>query len=161
MKQYVANIYGEECCMEIERKFLVKSIPKRLEQYDSLRIEQGYLCTEPVVRIRRQDNEYYLTYKSIGFLSREEYNLPLDKKSYHHLIKKTDGNIISKVRYKIPLEDNLIAELDIFSGKFESLVLIEVEFCSEEEAVCFIPPDWFGEDVTYQPEYQNNYLSTI
>ena len=30
------------------------------------KIEQGYLSTEPVVRIRRSDDEYYLTYKSKG-----------------------------------------------------------------------------------------------
>ena len=65
--------------MEIERKFLIKKeqLPKDLANYSFHKIEQGYLCTDPVVRIRRQDDEYYLTYKSKGLLSREEYNLPL------------------------------------------------------------------------------------
>ena len=49
--------------MEIERKFLVKELPAHLEDYLSHLIEQAYLCTSPVVRIRRQDEEYYLTYK--------------------------------------------------------------------------------------------------
>ena len=65
--------------MEIERKFLIpkENLPTDLASYPCHRIEQGYLCTSPVVRIRRQDDEYFLTYKSKGLMSREEYNLPL------------------------------------------------------------------------------------
>ena len=54
--------------MEIERKFLVQSLPEHLESFPFHQIEQGYLCTEPVVRIRRQDEEYFLTYKSKGLM---------------------------------------------------------------------------------------------
>lgn len=39
--------------MEIERKFLIRQLPEHLEQYPCLQIEQGYLCTNPVVRIRK------------------------------------------------------------------------------------------------------------
>ena len=64
--------------MEIERKFLIEKekLPPSLDQYPCRRIEQGYLCTDPVVRIRQEDDTYYLTYKAGGFLAREEYNLP-------------------------------------------------------------------------------------
>ena len=63
--------------MEIERKFLLKTLPDKLEDYPCRHIEQGYLSTDPVIRIRRQDEDYYLTYKSHGLMVREEYNLPL------------------------------------------------------------------------------------
>ena len=63
--------------MEIERKYLLKKLPDNLNTYNCHEIEQGYLCTEPVIRIRRQDDEYFLTYKSKGLMVREEYNLPL------------------------------------------------------------------------------------
>lgn len=43
---------------EIERKFLVKKLPEDLEKYECRQLEQGYLCTEPVVRIRRSDDTY-------------------------------------------------------------------------------------------------------
>ncbi len=79
--------------MEIERKFLMKELPDHLESYPSHQIEQGYLCTSPVVRIRRQDAEYYLTYKSKGLMVREEYNLPLTEAAYMHLRPKVDGNL--------------------------------------------------------------------
>lgn len=147
--------------MEIERKFLIKKLPEDLEKYPFHLIEQGYLCTAPVVRIRRQDHDYYLTYKSKGMMVREEYNLPLTAEAYEHLREKADGNLISKKRYLIPLNGNLTVELDIFEGSLAPLRLAEVEFPTEEEAKAFIPPAWLGEDVTFSPLYHNSYLSQL
>ena len=147
--------------MEIERKFLVKkeNLPENLEQYPRKVIEQGYLCTEPVVRIRQSNEEYYLTYKSKGLLAREEYNLPLTKEAYEHLKPKADGIVLSKVRYVIPEKDGLFIELDVFNAPYEGLLLAEVEFSSEEEAKAYQPPAWFGEEVTYSTKYHNSTLS--
>ncbi len=147
--------------MEIERKFLIQAenLPSDLSQYPCLHIEQGYLCTEPVVRIRRQNDDYYLTYKSKGFLAREEYNLPLTKQSYAHLKEKADGIVISKDRYILPEKNGLSIELDIFHEAYEGLLLAEVEFPSQEDAENYIPPLWFGEDVTYSSKYHNSTLS--
>ena len=145
--------------MEIERKFLVADVPERLSEYPCHRIEQGYLCTDPVVRIRQQDEDYYLTYKSRGLMVREEYNLPLNRDAYMHLREKVDGNMITKVRYCIPAQDSLTIELDIFEGCFTGLMLAEVEFESSVEAESFIPPVWFGEEVTWSSKYHNSTLS--
>ena len=62
--------------MEIERKFTVKKMPAGLESFPFHIIQQAYLNTDPVVRIRREDETYYLTYKGRGLMAREEYNLP-------------------------------------------------------------------------------------
>ena len=148
--------------MEIERKFLITNLLFNYDTYPFHTIEQGYLCTEPVVRVRREDDTCYLTYKSKGLLSREEYNLPLTKESYDHLISKADGNIISKKRYFIPIEGTeLTIEFDVFEGKFEGLMLAEVEFETVEEAEAFTPPEWFGRDVTFSGEYQNSRLAGL
>lgn len=97
--------------MEIERKFTIKELPDNLEQYASHKISQAYLNENPVVRIRRQDDEYYMTYKGRGMMTREEYNLPLNKDAYEHLLTKADGNIISKTRYLIPLTNPKFAPI--------------------------------------------------
>lgn len=144
--------------MEIERKFTVKTLPLNLEQYKYHRIEQAYLNTEPVVRVRREDDTYYLTYKGGGMMAREEYNLPLNRTAYYHLLEKCDGNVISKKRYLIPFEAYTI-ELDMFDKPFAPLVIAEVEFPSEEAAKSFLPPDWFDRDVTFEKEYHNSNLS--
>jgi CYTH domain-containing protein len=145
--------------MEIERKYLVKKLPESLEQFERKKIAQGYLCTSPVVRIRRSNEDYYLTYKGAGLMVRDEYNLPLNQDAYEHLLSKIDGLLIAKTRYLIPLDNGLTAELDIFEGELAPLTLVEVEFSSTEDANAFTPPEWFGEDVTNSGKYHNSYLS--
>jgi len=151
--------------MEIERKFLIKEMPD-LGRFEAKKLVQGYLNTHPTVRIRREDDEYYLTYKSksTDHISREEYNLPLTREAFEHMMPKCDGNIISKTRYIIPLGKNkegseLIAELDVFDAPFEGLKFAEVEFPTIEEANSFEVPSWLGEDVSDKKEYYNSYLS--
>lgn len=145
--------------MEIERKYLVHTLPDNLEQYPCRHIAQGYLNTDPVVRIRRSDDTYTLTYKGKGLMVREEYNLPLNAESFEHLKGKIDGILIEKRRYLIPFADKYTVELDIFEGELAPLQLAEVEFETEEDAGSFIPPDWFGEDVTFSTDYHNSTLS--
>mgnify|MGYP002563548049 CR=1 FL=1 len=145
--------------MEIERKFLIKQIPEGCTSFPCRQIEQAYLNTDPVVRVRRDNDDYYLTYKGKGLLSREEYNLPLTKESYEHMRPKADGILISKTRYLIPEKDGLTIELDVFDAPYEGLYLAEVEFSSEEQALSYNPPVWFGEDVTNSGKYHNSRLS--
>ena len=145
--------------MEIERKYLIHELPENLTDYPFKQIEQGYLCTSPVVRIRRSDDKYILTYKGSGLMMREEYNLPLTKEGYEHLKPKADGILITKKRYLIPLTDKLTIELDIFENGLAPLMLAEVEFETREDADRFVPPEWFGEDVTFSTDYHNSTLS--
>lgn len=145
--------------MEIERKFLVRKTPDDLESYPCQKIAQGYLNTNPVVRIRRSNDDYYLTYKGKGMMVREEYNLPLNKEAFDHMVTKIDGLLIEKNRYLIPLSGGLTAELDVFCGALAPLLLVEVEFDSVESAEAFVVPDWFGEDVTHSGKYHNSNLS--
>lgn len=143
--------------MEIERKFLIRELPENLADYPYHEIEQAYLCTAPVVRIRRQDDDYYMTYKGGGLMVREEYNLPLNKEAYYHLKEKADGRVIEKRRYKIPMGP-YTCELDVFRNP-EGLVMAEVEFPSTEEALAFQMPDWFLADVTHNPRYHNSNMT--
>ncbi len=159
--------------MEIERKFTIKELPVNLDEYPCRHIEQAYLNIDPVVRVRKEDDEYYMTYKGKGMMARDESNLPLNESAYRHLREKADGYIISKKRYLIPLRNpgfregfptppedyTLTIELDVFDEPFAPLLMAEVEFGSREAAEAFVPPDWFDEEVTYRPEYHNSYLA--
>jgi len=144
--------------MEIERKFLIKKLPEDLASYPYSDLTQAYLNRGPVVRIRKADDTYELTYKGSGLLAREEYNLPLNRENFEHLLTKADGHVIEKRRYRIPCGQYTI-ELDIFKGAHEGLILAEVEFPTVEEALRFKGPDWFGEDVTHCPEYHNSVMA--
>lgn len=152
--------------MEIEKKYLVRELPENLSEYPSYQLEQCYLCTGPTVRVRRRDNDYILTYKNRvkpsgnekRLLVSDEVELPLTKESYEHLREKADGKRITKTRYHIPYAGFWI-ELDIFHGDYEGFYLAEVEFETEEQAGEFVPPDWFGEDVSGDFHYTNSYLA--
>ena len=150
--------------MEIEKKFKVKQLPDNLDGYEQKHIEQGYLCVNPIVRIRKSNDRYILTYKSLAAGSDDkntdvrinnEIEVFLTKEGYEHLKEKVDDNLIIKTRYIIPLT----GELDVFGGVLEGLYFIEVEFESEDDAKNFLPPDWFGENVSDDKRYANSYLS--
>lgn len=69
--------------MEIERKFLIQKLEKlpfSPFDYPHKELEQGYLCTVPVIRIRREDDDYVLTYKSKGLMAVKNITFLLPKK---------------------------------------------------------------------------------
>jgi len=147
--------------MEIERKYVPPHLPGNIGEAPFKELVQGYLCTDPAVRVRSEGNSWYLTYKGPGLIVREEYNLPLTEESFRHLLAKCDGNVIRKTRYLLPVDNrpDLTAELDVFHENLEGLLLLEVEFRSAEDADSFRAPDWFGKDVTGDPRFQNSSLS--
>jgi len=148
--------------MEIERKWRVLTLPDDLSRYECIEMEQAYLNEHPTVRIRRENDDYILTYKGISDndISHTEYNLPLTKEAFEHMLPKCDGRIIKKKRYRIPLEGTeLCAELDIFDEPFSPLKIVEVEFPSTDAAGEFNPPAWFGEDVSHDRRFKNAVLA--
>lgn len=155
--------------MEIERKYLLKSLPENLSSYECYHLEQAYITTNPVIRVRKKvhvsldnnDCKYILTVKSGGLMIREEYEILLDEEGYQNVLKKAEGNIITKDRYIIPLEDNLKLELDIFKGAFEGLIMGEVEFPDEETAKKYTPPEFISEEVTFNKNYSNSAMSKM
>ena len=160
--------------MEIERKYLIAKLPDHLEQYEHLEIEQAYLCTSPTLRIRRMGDSYILTVKerimlnSTAIHNREE-EFQLSEESCNRLLAKCDIGHVAKTRYRIDLSKQtgnasytgLTAELDVFHGRHEGLLLVEVEFPNTESANSFTPPDWFGEDVSSDPCFRNSFLASM
>ena len=155
--------------MEIERKYAIRVMPVDLASYPSKKIEQGYLCHNPTIRIRKSNEDYYLTYKSGsgvkekkgGALIRDEVELPLTEEAYLTLRAKTDGNMVYKTRYLIPLKDGLTAELDVFEGALNGLVFAEVEFPDEKTADEFLPPEWLGKELSGDSRFSNYRLSKL
>ncbi|MBQ9561933.1 MAG: CYTH domain-containing protein [Lachnospiraceae bacterium] len=152
--------------MEIERKYTIRQLPPDLEQYETREIEQAYLCMDPVVRVRRSNENYILTYKSkadpdAAMCVNEEIEARLTRESYLHLRAKSDANPVTKTRYLIPLQDGLVAELDVFHGRLQGLVFCEVEFPSVEAAESFTAPEWFDRDVSTDRRYSNAFLATL
>ena len=145
--------------MEIERKFLIDKIPLKLTEYNCDKIKQGYFSILPEKRVRKRGDVYILTEKGEGDMIREEKERIIDKEMGEELFALSKTYIIEKTRYYIPFGEYTI-ELDIYGGRHEGLVVAEVEFESEEKALAFDPPDWFGEDITKDKSYKNMMLAT-
>lgn len=144
--------------MEIERKFLVKTMPD-VTSLPFYTIRQAYISIEPVIRIRQLNDSYFLTIKSKGHISRQEQEIEITEAEFSRLLSKKEGMVIEKKRYLIPISATLTAELDIFLGALSNLIIVEVEFPNEESCQLFTPPEWFGKDVSYDVTYKNNYLA--
>ena len=149
---------------EIEKKYLL-NVSNMDEIIDLLKnsstVNQTYISLEPEIRIRKRADKYYITKKSVGTQKREEIETQINATTYEILKSKAIGNTIIKERTDISLGDGLTAEVDIYKGDFSGLCIVEVEFKSEEQAANFIPPRWFGKEITDDMRYKNRNLSQL
>jgi CYTH domain-containing protein/CHAD domain-containing protein len=149
--------------VERERKFLVTQQPDvQAGSGDALR--QGYIALDGAVsvRVRRGRKGATLTIKGGDSPARTEVELPLSDAQFDALWALTGTRRIEKERHRIPLGDDgrgLIAELDVFTGALDGLVVVEVEFGDDEVMAAFEPPAWFGAEVTDDPRYANAALA--
>ena len=147
---------------EIERKFLVRTLPEQLAEFPHAEISQGNLVSLDdglQVRLRKSNENYSLTYKRGVGNVREEREVELTPMQFDALWPATEGKRLEKTRYDIPLGD-CVVEIDVYGGRHNGLVVAEVEFDDEEAAKNFQPPDWLGDDVTGDPRYSNQLLAS-
>jgi adenylate cyclase len=148
--------------IEIERKFLVRELPRDLTSYPHNEISQGYLVSledGTQVRLRKSGERYSLTFKRGSGNVREEREVELTAAQFDALWPATEGKRLVKTRYEIPLGDRVV-EIDLYRDRHEGLVVAEVEFDHEEAAKNFQPPAWLGDDVTGDPRYSNQLLAS-
>jgi adenylate cyclase len=150
--------------MEIERKFLVTNPPLEKAVTGS-QIRQGYLAIDDKrvssVRIRQEgDLNYTLTAKAevpgLGMVARHEAEIYILGSQFERLWPLTAGNRVEKARHCIPLTPSLTAEVDCFD---HGLQMVEVEFKTIEDADAFQPPEWFGREVTNDPQFTNAWIA--
>jgi CYTH domain-containing protein len=146
--------------IEIERTFLVGQPPAQLNNLKKKNIKQGYVCysNSSEVRCRQIDDQYFLTIKGPGSLTRKETEIEITKNQFNEIWDTTEGARVYKERYQIEFGDFQI-ELDIYNQKLSGLILAEVEFNTLEDAENFIKPVWFGGEVTYDKRYKNRNLA--
>ena len=155
----------EDSGEEIERKWLinVNDIPYNLEEGIEQKIVQTYINFSPEIRVRNINNgeKYILTVKSnmsVDGLNRDEKEYYISKEEYDNLLKKQEGNTITKTRYQIYDKGNIV-EIDIFKNELQGLAYMEIEFETEEKARAFETPSWVIKDVTDDIRYKNGYLA--
>ena len=141
--------------VEIERKFLVDTIPQSGISKSKI-VKQGYMVNDErqVVRVRSMDQDYFLTIKSnTKGLSRLEFEYAISEEDARDMFQHLCGsNVIEKTRHYIEHQNHLW-EVDEFHGKNQGLIVAEVELESESET--FQRPDWVGDEVSHDPRYYN------
>lgn len=151
---------------EIERKYLVD--PEAFmasglaEDAERTRIEQGYIAVGggmfDEMRIRISDGQKAtFTRKSKGDLAREENEFAISVERAQVLLGACEGRVLDKTRYRVPANDGLVFEVDIYAGDLEGLAVAEVEIPNENTTIDL--PAWIGQEVTFNKAYKNAQLA--
>ena len=137
---------------EIERVYLVKYLPGDLKKYKPIQIQVGDFYDSNSVdalKIRKKGDMYEIIKKEkISDYEKKEHVINIKKKEFDALIKATVQNH-KKERYFYPFGDKHICEIDIYKNKLNGYVRLEVEFKNRKDMDNFIPPEWFGEEITH------------
>ena len=140
---------------ELERTFLAREIPHGLKESKSKEIIDIYipkLRNHPTLRIRKFGDTLEITKKepvkgndsSIQY----EHTINLDKEEFDAL-NGLDGKRLHKIRYYYNYNGRII-EVDVFQDGLKGLIMIDVEFDSEEEKDGFEMPDFCLADITQE-----------
>jgi adenylate cyclase len=145
--------------MEIERKFRVEA-EDAPALGEGTRLRQAYVAVDGDVEVRVRDKggTHLLTIKGGRGVERTEVEIEIDAAGFDELWQLAPDRRIEKSRHEVPV-DGHTAELDIYGGGLDGLAVVEVEFDSRQEADGFVPPPWFGEEVTDDPRWSNAALA--
>ncbi|MEX0616693.1 MAG: CYTH domain-containing protein [Candidatus Woykebacteria bacterium] len=139
---------------EIERRFLVirEKLPKLTR---GQKIVQGYLSTDPVVRVRVKNSNSYLTLKFRKEKVNHEFEYKIPLRDAQKLLTECKFKI-EKNRYLFKLNGNIL-EIDFFEGENSGLIITEVEFPNLN--TYFQKPLWLGKEITDDEKYFNANLA--
>ena len=137
---------------EIEVTYLAAALPTSLKEHPYVQMRDVYFpasAAHAKTRIRQKDNKYEFTKKiqtgdDAGI--QEEHNVSLSREEFEALATGAGRELVKK-RYLMPYQ-GLTAEIDIFEGPLEGLVVIEFEFKTAEQKAAFTMPEFCLADVT-------------
>jgi adenylate cyclase len=156
----ISNCESEPMAKEIERKFLVSGQRWRTFADEGVAIRQAYIVAQEDRSLRVRiygDGKARMTLK-IGHavLVRDEYEYDIDRDEAEDMLRHAIGNVIEKVRYKVPYEGH-VWEIDVYGGAHKGLVIAEVELASINEEPEL--PNWVGREVTGESQYSNQSMA--
>ncbi len=132
---------------EIERKFLVKRLPK-LSGLKKIHYERYFLFRNKVIemRIQNKGNKFEFERKfGKSRLERKVIKFEITKDEFMAL-KKLASEAIIRDSYQISKRPDI--SIKVYYGRFKRLIRVEVEFKNLNEAKRFKPLSWFGNEIT-------------
>ncbi|OGY24338.1 MAG: hypothetical protein A2172_00545 [Candidatus Woykebacteria bacterium RBG_13_40_15] len=139
---------------EIERKFLIKKnklphLPK------GKTLITGYFCEKPEIRVRTEGNRSFLTLKTPGLVSRDEFEYEICLREARKILHLSSAKI-EKNRSCLKI-DGLVWQIDLYKGANKGLALAEVELPKENHK--FKKPLWVELEVTDDLRFRNYNLT--
>ena len=169
---------------EIERKFNIKSIPDDFSYDKAVFITQIYTESNKKYSIRlreefeidiedgmdlnnfdtfmklelntTKDKKYYQTVKSKGDFIRAEYEVEVDSNMFYFLHDMCVK--LHKIRFYFDKNKSIDLYLDDMK-LFTNHKKLEVEFKDLKTANSFLPDYWYGEEVTGEKSFSDEYLA--
>lgn len=141
--------------IELEKTFLLKSIPENLKDCKFIEIFDVYIpqsTVHPILRLRKKGNVFEMTKKypkdNNDASEQEEHTIILSEEEFTTL-SELNGKKLRKFRYYYPM-NNITAEIDVYLDDLEGLALADFEFKSIEDKKNFIMPNFCLADVTQE-----------
>ncbi len=166
---------------EYERKWRLDRLPDEEHLGLGIPILQGYfLVAEPyelrirrigILRVTRDDEttwhfRYYLTIKEGNSASRLQWESEIPEWVFNSLLLQAKDRVIEKTRYRIIFQ-GVNYDIDWYHSRLDGLLIVEVEFGSEEVMREFVFPENQGpfagitaSEVTGNPRYYGVRLGT-
>lgn len=141
--------------IELEKTYLLKSIPKNLKNAKFKEIIDIYFpknSIHPKLRLRKNGKRFEITKKEP--LDKEDSSIQKEQtillsQEEFSALSKVNGKKIHKLRYYLDYNSQT-AEIDVFKGDLAGLVMADFEFKTEEEKSNFKIPDFCLIDVTQE-----------
>lgn len=140
---------------EFELTYLVKELPADVPASPCKEILDIYLpraSEHPILRLRKSGDKYEMTKKQpvsgTDSSHQTENTIPLTEAEFTEL-STLSGKRVRKIRYYYS-EKGINYEVDVFQDELHGLIVVDVEFSSNEEKALFTPPDWVLADVTQE-----------
>lgn len=151
--------------IEIELTYLARELPKEIKGIEPISMLDVFIPEDPKIhsqlRARQKDDKYEITKKfpvsDHDKSIQNEFTIPLTKIEFESIIKASNKQT-KKDRYKVVIGGHA-AEVDVFHGDLEGLVLIDFEFNSQKDKSKFIPPACCLVDVTQEEFVAGGYLA--
>jgi CYTH domain-containing protein len=154
------NVNGRE----IERKYLLRALPRDVAAHPSAVIDQGYipgtLVRERVRRIEEGNSvKFVRTIKLGSGMDRLEFEEDTTEAFFAAVWPLTAGHRVRKRRYRVPVPDG-VWEVDEFLDR-DDLILAEIELTSVDQYIDPTPEiaDVMVREVTHEPSFTNYKLS--
>ncbi len=140
---------------EIEKTFLISSLPQGIEALSPIELLDVYIpeeSTHPKLRLRKRGENYEITKKILKNESdlsiQIEQTIPLTQEEFE-AISSVSGKKIRKLRYTT-LKNGVRMDLDLFLDALYGLALVDFEFQDNKQKNNFISPNFVHRDVTQE-----------